>query len=228
MDCIGLSHFRSTQLVSRGFKLQTVEHFLAACYLAGVTDLDIDIDSLEIPIMDGSALDFYERFLNAGLQAIGEDEMDMVIIQKPSVLLCNNNIGFYLYPDDLSRFTYILDYDHPQIGLQISHFCLEESCDVEKQKIASSRTFGFLSDLEMLNKQGKALGASVDNCIVIDEKVIQTPLRDPNELATHKLLDLLGDLSLLAKSIRGHIVAVKTGHANNVELVKVLDKLTID
>ena len=126
---------------------------------------------------------------------------------------------FLLYPSETFQISYVLNYKHPKIGLQMFHFDVDMD---DPYPVICARTFGFLDDLDKLRNKNKALGASLDNAVVFDSQTNLNKLRHKDELAAHKVLDMIGDLSLLNKQLRIKIIAHKTGHAHTIALAKYL------
>ena len=125
------------------------------------------------------------------------------------------------YPCDSLRLTYTINFDHPLLKHQEYSVEIDESSFVDD--IAPARTFGFLKDVELMRQAGLALGGSLDNAVVLGETgVLNNPLRFPDEFVRHKILDLLGDLVLLGKPLRAHVVALRAGHALHTRLVKAI------
>ncbi|MBW2215910.1 MAG: UDP-3-O-[3-hydroxymyristoyl] N-acetylglucosamine deacetylase, partial [Deltaproteobacteria bacterium] len=199
----------------------TVEHLLATLHAFRITNLLIKINN-EIPIMDGSALDFCQIIEDAGIEDQDELLEEFVIDEKLVLGKIKKKSKFItIEPADELSIHYILQYPKP-VGRQEYTFTLD-SVEAFKKEIAPARTFGFLKDIEALEEQGLASGGRLSNFILIDdEKIINTDLRFPDEFVRHKILDMLGDLYLLGHPIRGKITANMTGHAENAELVRML------
>jgi UDP-3-O-[3-hydroxymyristoyl] N-acetylglucosamine deacetylase len=212
----------STTLVGERFKVQTVEHLLAALYAFGVGSLVIALDADEVPIMDGSALPFVQALEKAGFSQLPDRRP--VLKVKKSMQREDGDAWVRLDPaSDGDRLTleYTIVYDHPGIGTQRRSVSLTPSAFAEG--IAPARTFGFLRDVELYHKQGLALGASYDNTVVLDETaVVNPPLRFPDEFVRHKLLDLTGDLALLGRPLAARATAYKAGHRLHLETVRFL------
>jgi UDP-3-O-[3-hydroxymyristoyl] N-acetylglucosamine deacetylase len=209
----------STYLVSGGCKIQTLEHLLAVLYMFGVDSLVIEINGDEIPIMDGSAFPFAQAILNAGVMSLPKRKKSIKII-KPSSLK-ENDAAFSFSPDSDFKITYSIEYDHPAIQRQE----LSLSLNLENfiKEIAPARTFGFLKDVPALRAQGLAAGGSLDNAVVLDEEsVISGPLRYPDEFVRHKILDLIGDLSLMGSPLIGHFNAQRAGHRLHLKVIHFL------
>ncbi len=211
----------ATTLGVNGTRISTVEHLLSAFFGMGIDNAIVETGSFEIPIMDGSALPFVGFLKNAGIKSQNKSKR-FVVIKKP-VSVSDNEGSASLFPSPGFRITYNIDFGHPLIGKQ--SYDMIFSRDVYEKDICAARTFGFLQEVEYLQARGLALGGSLNNAIVLDdEKVINKEgLRCPDEFVKHKILDAIGDLSLLGMPIIGHFVAYKSGHKlNNLLLRKLL------
>jgi len=199
----------------------TVEHLLATLHAYRISNLLVKINN-EIPIMDGSALDFCQIIEDAGIEEQDEPLEEFVIDEKQVLGKIKKKSKFItVEPGEELSIHYILDYPKP-VGRQEYTFTLN-SVEAFKKEIAPARTFGFLKDIEALEEQGLASGGRLSNFILIDdEKIINTDLRFPDEFVRHKILDMLGDLYLLGHPIRGKITANMTGHTENAELLRML------
>lgn len=211
----------ATSLANRGFSVATVEHFLAALHCHGVTNLLVKVQS-EIPILDGSAIDFCQLIEEAGIEEQDAECREIVVDRSYAVELSGGEaIG--IEPADVFSVRYILKYPKP-VGQQ-EYVYVHRGADSFKAEIAPARTFGFLKDIAHLQKIGLANGGRLGNFILIDdEKILNTQLRFPEELARHKILDILGDFYLLGRPIRGAITARMTGHSDNIALLRELQK----
>ncbi len=199
----------------------TVEHLLATLHAYRITNLLIKINN-EIPIMDGSALDFCQIIEDAGIEDQDEPLEEFVIDEKQVLgKITKQNKFIIVEPAPELSIHYILQYPKP-VGRQEYTFTLD-SVEAFKKEIAPARTFGFLKDIEALEQQGLAGGGRLSNFILIDdEKIINTKLRFPDEFVRHKILDMLGDLYLLGHPIIGKITANMTGHSENAEFIRML------
>jgi len=209
----------STYLVSEEFKIQTLEHLLAVLYMFGIDSLIIEINGEEIPIMDGSASPFAQAILDAGVMSLPERKKSIKIIKPFS--LEEKDAAFSFSPDSDFKISYSIEYDHPAVQRQE----LSLSLNLENfiKEIAPARTFGFLKDVPALRAQGLAAGGSLDNAVVLDEKnVISGPLRYPDEFVRHKILDLIGDLSLMGSPLIGHFKAQRAGHSLHLKAIHFL------
>jgi UDP-3-O-acyl N-acetylglucosamine deacetylase len=195
---------------------KTVEHFMAVLHAYRITNLMIKMIE-EIPIMDGSALEFCKMIEEAGIEE-QEERVDELVIQRRFDIVRGNKT-LSIEPSDGFSIHYGLDYPSP-IGRQSFDFVLDNE-ETFKNQIAPARTFGFLKDVEMLERMGLGGGGRLHNFILVDdERVVNTELRFPDEFARHKVLDLIGDLYLLNRPIRGKVIAHLTGHTENIELLK--------
>ena len=208
---------RCTRLSLNGFEVQTVEHVLSALAGLGVSDAVIEIDGPEVPAMDGSAAPFAAAILDAGRCEFAETVSPITLTQP--VYVSERGSTIVALPSETLSLTVVLDYPrHAYLGTQAAVFSGEDYFT----QIAPARTYGFLSEIEGLRAAGLGLGASFDNAIVLGETQYETPLRFPNELTRHKLLDLIGDLALAGRPVCAAIIAVKPGHTLNVRLARLL------
>lgn len=206
---------------------KTIEHFMAVLHAYQISNLLVKISD-EIPIMDGSALDFCQLIEEAGIEE-QEVVLDEIIIDKKYTIgeISQNSRYISIEPHHTFAVKYLLNYPEP-VGKQVYTFTLEDSQSFKSQ-IAPARTFGFLKDIEELEKKGLASGGRLHNFILIDnEKIVNTELRFPDEFVRHKILDLIGDFYLFGKPIKGLVTAHMTGHSdNNTLLKKIRDNLNI-
>ena len=209
----------ATTLMKKGVMLSTVEHILSALYGLGLDNVYIDIDSLEVPIMDGSALPFVEMVSQAGIQE-QDKERTFLKVQKP-ICLKDNGKFISIEPASSFQISYEIDFTHPMIGHQVLD--LEITSESYKREIAFARTFGFYAEVEDLRKQGLIRGGSFDNAVVLSEtEIMNGELRSPDEFVRHKMLDLIGDISLCGYPLVGHVRAYKAGHALHTDLATTL------
>jgi len=209
----------STYLVSKECKIQTLEHLLAVLYMFGIDSLIIEINADEIPIMDGSASPFVQAILDAGIMSLPERKRSIKIVKPFS--FDEMDAAFSFSPDSDFRITYSIEYDHPVIQRQELSLSLNLKNFIKE--VAPARTFGFLKDVPALRAQGLAAGGSLDNAVVLDEKgVISGSLRYPDEFVRHKILDLIGDLSLMGSPLIGHFKAQRAGHSLHLKAIHFL------
>lgn len=217
-----LSTARATLLGDTRGYIKTPEHLLAACAGLGLTDLVIEIDAEEVPILDGSSLAFIQGMKAAHL-CMSDVSVQPLVITTPVVVSEGEGMVIAL-PSSEPRYTYTLDYPATFIGSQISSWPLTEA--IFEAEIAPARTYGFFKEVEALLKNGLAKGGSLENAVIIGETGYMTPLRFPDELARHKVLDLIGDMVLLGRPILGHLIGIKSGHSLNAKMVHHLQSLT--
>jgi len=210
----------ATTIGFNGAKVRTVEHVLAALAGLGIDNVYIDLNGSEIPILDGSSIEITNLILKAGI-AKQSKKRPYLRITNP-VVLTDGHAEIAVFPYNGRRITYRIHFNHHLLGeQQLSLDLTEESFTME---IAPARTFGFLKDVEYLKANGFARGGSFDNAIILGESGIlnSTGLRFKDEFVRHKILDLIGDLSLLGFPIYGHIIANKSGHTTNLKFLKKL------
>ena len=210
----------ATTIGINGLKASTVEHLLSAFSGMGIDNAVVEIDGHEVPAMDGSALPFVTMLKNVGIEVQGKYRKWLVIKKKVHV---SDGVGTAMFlPSPEFKITYKIDFEHPLIGQQSYQMTFSEI--TYEREICAARTFGFLRDVEYLQAKGLALGGSLQNAVVLNNsKVINKEgLRYPDEFVKHKILDAVGDLSLLGMPIIGHFVAYKSGHTLNNLLLKEL------
>lgn len=213
----------ATTLGSNGVTVSTVEHLLSAFSGMGVDNAVIELDSFEVPVMDGSAMPFVNMLKEVGTHQQKKNKK-MLVIKKP-VSVSLNDTKAELLPADEFKITYEIDFKHPVIGRQ--SYSMTFSDEEFEKNICAAQTFGFLKDLEFLQAKGLALGGSLKNAIVLDDhKIINKEgTRFPDAFVKHKILDAIGDLFLLGMPIIGHFVAYKSGHRlNNLLLRELMSK----
>lgn len=209
----------ATTLGPEGAQVKTVEHLLSALHAAGVTNLFIKLHG-EVPVLDGSALDFCRTLEQIGIQDQPAPRMEVAIDRRYQVE-GKGGKSLSIEPFDGFAVSYELSYP-PPVGEQHHTFELVDFA-AYKAEIAPARTFGFMRDLKMMNELGLGSGGRLDNFILVGEDdVINTELRFPDEFARHKVLDIIGDLYLLGYPIRGRVTARRTGHRDNVALLRAI------
>jgi len=203
----------ATVLGTNGAIVSTIEHLMASFSGLGIDNALVEIDDYEIPIMDGSAKIFTQMMEAAGI--VYQDAPKHYFIVKKPIEVFDNDKSVSVYPEACFKITCRIDFPHPLIGKQEISFDKEN--DNFEKDISRARTFGFVQDLEVLKKFSLGKGGSLDNAIIIDEDRIlnEEGLRYPDEFVRHKLLDSLGDFSLLGMPIKGHIITHKSGHTLN-------------
>lgn len=212
---------RRTSVGNDSVEVHTIEHLMAALWALGIDNVIIEIDGPELPGLDGSAMGFIEILKKA---AVENQNVSKKVYQIRSPIWAEQDGAMIVVvPDNQFRVSYTLNYEHPLLKAQYISFTLDENA-FEKE-IASSRTFCLEKEVSDLRRRGLGKGANYENTIVVGQQgVIDNKLRFEDEFARHKILDLLGDLYLLGYSIKGHIIAMRSGHPLNMQLV---DKINL-
>jgi UDP-3-O-[3-hydroxymyristoyl] N-acetylglucosamine deacetylase len=206
----------ATSLMKKGVLISTTEHLLSAFVGLGVDNATVELDNLELPILDGSALPFVELIQKAGLRKQRRPRKYLRILREVEMREGNKFIS--VYPADTYSVAYSINFPHPLIGKETLQ--VELSNGNYLKHIAGARTFGSREDEKTMRNMGLIRGASRENCIVLTRDGIENgPLRYADEFVRHKVLDLVGDLALLGKPILGKIVADRAGHAMHTALV---------
>ena len=241
---------RGTTIEENDVRIHTVEHALAAVTGLRIDNVMIELNGKEPPVMDGSAKDFVDALMDAGIVIQESERKVLEITRAVNYTDYYRDIDIHVIPSDRFRVTFLVEYPLPALGTQYEAiYNMEEDFAVE---VAPARTFCFLSEIEMLKEQGLIKGGGLDNALVIvdikidqiemdriqnllgiEETMIQGAngilngklLRFKNEPVRHKTLDLIGDLALLGTPIKGHVTAARAGHASNVEFVKKLKRV---
>ena len=240
---------RGTTIEEKKVKINTVEHALAAVSGLRIDNVLIELTSQEPPVMDGSAKDFVEVLLTSGIVSQEHERNVLEIRRAVNYTDPYRDIDIHVIPSDRFRVTFMVEYPLPSLGTQYEAiYNMAEDFAVE---VAPARTFCFLSEVEMLKENGLIKGGSLDNAVVLIDKLLDRSeinrlrdlfgieeniitgangilngriLRFRNEPVRHKTLDLIGDLALLGIPIKGHVTAARAGHASNVEFVKTLKR----
>ena len=208
----GIDH--ATGLTRDAVNVDTVEHLLAALVSLRVDNAIVELNSPEVPIMDGSAAPFVYLIQEAGIKRLPAARRYLKVLRPLSLTRGDKRIA--LYPSDHFKVTYSIAFDHPLLRHQSRTIRLSEEAFIEE--IAPARTFGFLKEVELLRQHGLALGGSLENAIVIgDTGVLNNALRFDDEFVRHKILDVIGDMALVGHPIIGHLVAHRGGHALHTE-----------
>jgi UDP-3-O-[3-hydroxymyristoyl] N-acetylglucosamine deacetylase len=208
----------ATTLMKKGVLISTVEHVLSALYALGIDNAYIDLDNLEVPILDSSALPYVERILAVGRRLYDEPRRVLRIRREIHYALGEKTVS--ARPADDFAVTYRIDFTHPLIGVQQMRCVIDP--EGYHREIAAGRTFGFLKEIAHLKENGLAQGGSLDNAIVLSDTGMLNPegLRFPDEFIRHKILDFLGDFSLLGHLLRGEFHVVRGGHGVHAAMVK--------
>ena len=196
--------------------LSTVKHILSAVYGLGITNLDIRMDGPEPPAFDGSSIEYVRMINEAGIA--GQKEAAEVIEIRSEIVVQENGASICVEPYSGFAVESHLEFPASFVGKQSSFF--DESVNDYEKDIAPARTFGFIEEVEALRNSGLALGASAENAVVVLKDGYSCALRFPNELARHKILDIMGDIALAGRRIKGRIISEKAGHRLNAKLVE--------
>ncbi|PJA47996.1 MAG: UDP-3-O-[3-hydroxymyristoyl] N-acetylglucosamine deacetylase [candidate division SR1 bacterium CG_4_9_14_3_um_filter_40_9] len=199
-------------------EIKTVEHILAAINGLGIDNLIIEVSAPEIPVGDGSSQVFVELLKEAEIICQDEYESKTSIKILSPIWVSTENSHIVVLPSEDYKISFTLCLEDSFVGSQFASFSI--SPEIFEQEIASARTFGFLKEVEQLKKQGLAMGGSLFNTVVIGEDNFLNSLRFKDELVRHKILDMIGDLSLIGRPIQGHVIAVKSGHELNLNLAR--------
>ncbi len=193
--------------------ISTIEHVMSALYGLGVDNAMIEVSGPEVPILDGSSGPYVQKILETGIKELGKPRKYMKFNKK--IRLEKDGKWVEILPSRFFKVTFDIDFDVETIGQQKAYF--EVNPETFSKEIASARTFGFKREVESLWQMGLAKGGSLENAVVIDGNDIMNPegLRFKDEFARHKVLDLIGDVSLMGYRILGHIRAYKSGHQLN-------------
>jgi len=208
----------ATVLGDNGLIVSTIEHLMASFAGLSIDNVLVEIDSYEVPIMDGSAGPFTSMIISAGIKS--QAALKQYFVVKEPIELIENDRSVSICPSSCYKITYTIAYDHDLIKTQT--YSIEISDQSFKNEISGARTFGFLDEYEYMKRYGLAGGCSLENVVVIDKNKIvnKEGLRYKDEFVRHKILDCLGDFSLLGMPILGHIVANKSGHAFHHAFIK--------
>ncbi len=205
----------ATSLMRQGVLISTTEHLLSALIGMGIDNAIVELDNLELPILDGSALPYVEAFQRAGIREQRRRREALRVLQPVEVREGEKFIG--VYPGSGYRISYTIDFPAP-IGRQKT--CVDLAAETYGSEIAPARTFGYEADEKKLRDMGLIRGASPENAIILNARgPVNGPLRFDDEYARHKVLDLIGDLALAGRRLEGHVVAVRAGHAMHTALV---------
>ncbi len=206
----------ATSLMKQGVLLSTTEHLLAAIYSCGIDNVYVDIDSIEVPILDGSAEPFMQMLQEAGTRRLRRKRRFLKVLKPLEVIEGDRRIG--IYPADEFRVRCYVDFPHPLVGQQEVEMLV--SAETFRHLLARARTFCFERDIEPLRSMGLIRGGTLENAIVLtSDGVMNGPLRFPDEFGRHKALDLIGDLALAGLPLLARVEAHKAGHALHTQLV---------
>lgn len=207
----------ATTLSQNNVAVKTVEHILAAFAGLNIDNVYVEIDAEEVPIMDGSARPFVRLIADAGIQT-QEARRPVLKVIRP-IFVREGNKQLAIWPAETTSISYFIDFNHPMLKEQSLQYQPTEETFL--REISDARTFGFMNDVKTLQANGLAKGASMDNAVALGEDSVlnKDGLRYKDEFVRHKILDLIGDLSLIGMPVIGHIVAHKSGHGLNAQMV---------
>jgi UDP-3-O-[3-hydroxymyristoyl] N-acetylglucosamine deacetylase len=207
----------ATTLMKSGVMIATVEHLLSALMGCGIDNAIIEVDSLEVPILDGSSKQWVELIELSGVVELEAPRAYLRVLKRIEV--SEKNRVMSIEPADEFRITCEVDFNHPMIGLQQREISFQNGSYAKE--IAPARTFGFVEEIEMLRQNGLARGGSLENAIALTrDGILNTdPLRFVDEFVRHKILDIIGDLALAGMPILGHVRASRSGHGLHTMLL---------
>ena len=207
-----------TAISGNGFQVKTIEHILAALTGLDVDNVYVEVDAAEAPVMDGSAGHFVRLIRSAGIAPQSQRQPYLKITRPLEVVDGTRRVR--IEPSSTTKITYSIQYNHPLIQTQT--YAYEHSVHAFEREIADARTFGFMQEVEALWARGLGKGGSLDNTIILSQDGIlnESGLRFTNEFVRHKILDLIGDFSLLGVPFIGHVIAERSGHAIHTRLVQ--------
>jgi len=212
----------STGLESQGVKVSTIEHLMSAFSALGVDNVLVELDSFEVPIMDGSSAPFIFLVQSAGIEE--QDAPKRFIVIKNTVRVENGKSWAQVSPHNGFKVTLEIDFEHKKIKESGQKLTIDFAKQSYLKEISRARTFGYERDVEDLQADGLALGASFDNAIALSDDAIlnEDGMRYHNEFVKHKILDIVGDLFLLGGNMVGHYEGYKTGHMLNDQLLSAI------
>jgi len=219
---------RSTTIGVGSIKIHTIEHILSALRAYNIDNINIEINSIEPPVGDGSSAPFIKLIEEAGI-VDQKNTTPIVKIQQP-VYWSEGDIHIVALPEDCFRVSYTLHYPQSKI-LKAQYFSCEVTPEIYKQQIAPCRTFSQYEEITMLMDRGLIKGGSLSNAVVIKDDIVLScgGLHFPDEMVRHKVLDLIGDLSLVGFNFFAHIIAIRSGHAANCAFAKTFyDHITME
>ena len=203
-------------------RVHTIEHFMSSLSVSGITDILVEINGNELPILDGSSIQFMKKLEEAGIKEL-ESEIEPVVITEP-VIFTQEKDGKHVLalPYDGFKISYTIDFNHSFLKSQ--YFEIDVNSEEYIEKIARCRTFAFDYEIDFLKKNNLALGGSLENAIVVgkDGPLNSEGLRYPDEFVRHKILDIIGDLYVLGRPIKAHVIAIKAGHFVNAKLTALI------
>jgi len=217
VDAVSETAFATT-LGCNGTRVKTVEHLLAALSGLGIDNIVIDLNGPEVPILDGSSTEFVKTISKAGIARQAANRV-FIRVEEP-IVFKEGETEIAVLPYDGRKISYRIFFDHHLLGEQRMTVELDE--EIFRNELAPARTFGFLKDVEYLKSLGLAKGGSLDNAVILSDSGVLNPsgLRFKNEFIRHKILDFIGDISLLGYPVHGHFIVSRSGHTTNIKFLK--------
>ncbi|RLD09959.1 MAG: UDP-3-O-[3-hydroxymyristoyl] N-acetylglucosamine deacetylase [Chlamydiae bacterium] len=212
---------RSTTIGTGSAYIQTVEHILATLQCLEIDNIIIEVDAPETPLTDGSGKQFIETINSAG-RVVQDAESEFIEITEP-IAIDSDEMTLCALPADRYKISYTMAYKHPVVGTQFHSFAINS--DTFINEIGPARTFATYNELEQLLKNGLIKGGSLDNAIIVTDQAILSKegLRYKDEFVRHKIMDIIGDLSLIGGRIRAHIISLRSGHTYNIKLARAIN-----
>lgn len=218
---------RCTSIAKDGISVHTIEHLMAALSGLNIDNAEIEINNSELPVLDGSALDYARELQKAGSLEQKKEKRELIL--KDAIWCAEGDLLLIAIPQSSFKISYLLEYDDAGLAAQYADFAFnnaEEKENLFVEKIAPARTFCLEREIEDILAKGLGKGADYKNTLVIKNgRPIENELRLKDELARHKIIDLLGDLSLLNAEIKAHIIGIRSGHSLNAKLLRKLESL---
>ncbi|CAC9602388.1 UDP-3-O-[3-hydroxymyristoyl] N-acetylglucosamine deacetylase (EC 3.5.1.108) [uncultured Gammaproteobacteria bacterium] len=212
----------STGLENKGVKVSTVEHLMSAFSALGIDNVLVELDSFEVPIMDGSSAPFIFLVQSAGIEE--QDAHKKFFVINETIRVENGDSWAQVSKFEGFKVSLEIDFDHKKVKESGQQLTIDFSKQSYLKEISRARTFGYMKDVEMMQRQNLALGASMDNAIALsdDDVLNEDGMRYQNEFVKHKILDIVGDLYLLGSNLIGHYEGFKTGHLLNDQLLSAI------
>ncbi len=212
----------STSLKNQGVKVSTVEHLMSAFSALGIDNVLVELDSFEVPIMDGSSAPFIFLVQSAGIEE--QDAHKRFFVIHKTVKIEHQDSWAQVSPYDGFKVTLEIDFEHKKVKESGQKLSIDFAQQSYLKEISRARTFGYMRDVETMRRQNLALGASMDNAIALsdDDVLNEDGMRYQNEFVKHKILDIVGDLYLLGGNMIGHYEGYKTGHLLNNQLLSAI------
>ncbi len=212
----------STSIENKGVKISTIEHLMSAFSALGIDNVLVELDSFEVPIMDGSSAPFIFLVQSAGIEE--QDAHKNFFVINDTIRVENNDSWAQVTPYDGFKVTLEIDFNHKKVKESGQNLSIDFAQKSYLKEISRARTFGYMRDVKSMQENNLALGASMDNAIALsdDDVLNEDGMRYENEFVKHKILDIVGDLYLLGANLIGHYEGYKTGHLLNDQLLSTI------